>query len=124
MNVFKKSLILFLICMLCDMITLVLPFDFPSSVLAMVLMFFCLFFGIFKTRQVEPVASWLTKNLAFIFVPITVSIVGYVDLLGSILWKFIVICLVSAFITFTLTAFSVNLTIKLTKKRMGDVSNA
>ena len=124
MNVFKKSLILFLLCMLCDMIALVLPFEFPSSVLAMILMFICLFFGIFKIRQVEPVAGWLTKNMAFIFTPITVSIIGYADLLGPILWKFIFICLGSAFITFTMTAFSVNLTMKLLKKRRGDGSNA
>ena len=124
MNVFKKSLILFLICMLCDIITFVLPFSFPSSVLAMIVMFFCLFWGIFKVRQVEPVAGWLTKNMAFIFTPITVSIIGYADLLGPIIWKFIFICLVSAFITLTLTASSVNLTMKLLRKRRGADSNA
>ena len=58
----------------------------------------------------------MLKNMAFFFIPVTASIVSYADVLKSILWQFVFICVVTTVITFVCTAYSVKLTIYLMNK--------
>ena len=124
MNIFKKVLVFFVVCFISDVLALYLPFPFPGSVLAMVILFLCLLFGIIKTKQVEPVADFLLKNMALVFIPATVSIISYTDVLKSILWQFLLICIATTVITFVCTAYAVKLTIYLMNKRKGEKNNA
>ncbi len=102
---------------MCDIITLYLPFPFPGSVLSMVVLFLCLLFGIFTVRDVEPVADFLLKNMALVFVPATVSIISYTNILKNIIWQFLAVCAISTVITFVCTAYAVKLTIYFMNKR-------
>lgn len=124
MNIFKKVLVFFVVCFISDVLALYLPFPFPGSVLAMVILFLCLLFGIIKTKQVEPVSDFLLKNMALVFIPATVSIISYTDVLKSILWQFLLICIATTVITFVCTAYAVKLTIYLMNKRKGEKNNA
>ncbi|MBR5614905.1 MAG: CidA/LrgA family protein [Clostridia bacterium] len=124
MKLFKKTLILFVVCFISDIIAYFLPFPFPGSVLAMIITFLLLLSGLVKVRQIEPVSDFLVKNMAFVFLPSTVSIVSYLDVFQSILWQFLLICIVTTFITFVCTAYSVKLTVYLINKRKEKTENA
>ena len=124
MKLFKKTLILFVVCFISDIIAHFLPFPFPGSVLAMIITFLLLLSGLVKVRQIEPVSDFLVKNMAFVFLPSTVSIVSYLDVFQSILWQFLLICIVTTFITFVCTAYSVKLTVYLINKRKEKTENA
>ncbi len=116
MNILKKTVLILGICLICDVLSRFLPFPFPGSVLAMILLFLCLFFGIVKPHHTEPVSDFFLNNMALVFVPATVSIMSYVNILSDILWQFILICVVTTIITFAATAYSVQLTIYLMSK--------
>lgn len=117
MNILKKSLIFFAICLAGDIIALYLPFPFPGSILAMIILFLLLYFGLVKLNHIEPVSGFFLKNMSLVFVPATVSIVSYLDVLKSIWWQFLIICVVTTVITFGVTAYSVKLTIFLMNAR-------
>ncbi len=124
MEILKKLCLVFLICFVGDVISKLLPFPFPGSVLAMVILFIFLLTGIIKPKKLEPVSGFLLDNMALTFVPPTVSIISYIDILKDILWQFLFICIATTIITFVCTAYSVKLTIYLLNKVKGDASNA
>lgn len=117
MKIFKQVSIIFSLCILGNIISSLLPFPFPGSVIAMILMFLLLLFKIIKIEQIEDVSDYLTSILASLFVSTTVSIVQYADILKSVIFRFIIICVLSAIITFAVTAFTVTLLINLKKRR-------
>ena len=124
MDLIKKTFIIFAICLLGNIISKCLPFPFPGSVLAMIILFLCLVFKIIKPKQIESVADFLLGNMALFFVPATVSIVSYIDVLKSILPRFLIICVLSTVITFVATAYSVKLTVYIINKLKGRGKNA
>ena len=46
--------IVFLICLIGEIISLILPFPFPGSVIAMILLFLLLLFGALKVEHIRP----------------------------------------------------------------------
>lgn len=124
MNVFKKTLILFTVCFISDIIAFYLPFPFPGSVLAMIITLLLLLTGFVKVRQIEPVSDFFVKNMAFVFLPSTVSIISYIDVLSSIILQFLIVCVLTTFVTFFCTAYAVKLTVYLLNKRKEKKENA
>lgn len=123
MKLLSKILIFFLICFGCNIISIYLPFPFPGSVLSMIVLFLCLTFGAIKLKHIDDVADFFLENMAFFFIPPTVSIISYVDVLKNIWWQFLIICVVTTVITFVATAYSVKLTIYIMNKRKGAKKN-
>ena len=119
MKILNQIVIIFFICLIGDVISSILPFPFPGSVLALIILFFCLFFRIVKVSQIEDLANFLLENLSLLFIPATVSIIKYADVLKSILLPFLFICLITTVITFLCTAYSVNLVTFLLNKKGG-----
>lgn len=117
MKIYKQISIIFFLCILGDIISKLFPFPFPGSVVAMILMFLLLLFKVIKTEQVEDASNYLTSILASLFVSTTVSIVQYVDVLKSVFFRFILICVLSSIITFAVTAFTVTFIIKLKERK-------
>ena len=117
MKLLSKILIFFLICFGCNIISIYLPFPFPGSVLSMIVLFLCLTFGAIKLKHIDDIADFFLENMAFFFIPPTVSIISYVDVLKNIWWQFLIICVVTTVITFVATAYSVKLTIYIMNKR-------
>ena len=74
MNILMQTAVLLLICFAGEGISLVLPFAFPSSVISMILLFILLATKIIKLKQIEEVTGFLTKNMAFFFLPAGVEI--------------------------------------------------
>ena len=58
MDIFKKTFIFFALCFTCDCIVSFLPFPFPGSVLAMVVLFVLLATKAVRIDQLTPVADF------------------------------------------------------------------
>ncbi len=67
----------------------------PGSVIGMVLLFFALHFNIIKMEQVEEVGTWLTDNMAVLFVPAGVGLLTQMDVLASVWWQLLIIMVVT-----------------------------
>ena len=119
MDILKKTFIFFALCFISDCIAGFLPFPFPGSVLAMIILFIGLATKVIRTQQLEPVSDFLLNNMAIFFVPANVSIIAYTYMLKSILWPFVFTCIVTTIITFAATAYGVKLTIYIMNKCKG-----
>ena len=95
----------------------VLPFSFPASVISMLLLLALLCTGVVKLKHVKETTDFVLTNLAFFFVPVTVTIVNYLDLIIENGVAFLVICLVSTVVTFAATAWAVQLTNRLINRK-------
>ena len=113
MKLLNQIFIVFCICFVGDIISYLLPIPFPGSVIAMVLLFILLCCGAVRKRRIEAITDFLLKNMSLMFIPPTVSIIGYLDVLGEVFVPFVVICLITTVLTFLATAYSVKLVIFL-----------
>lgn len=98
----------------------VLPFPFPASVISLLLLLVLLCLKGIKVEAVKEKADFMLGNLAFFFVPVSVSFMNYVDVIKETAVAFFVICVVSTVLTFAVTAYTVQLTCKLLEKRKGE----
>ena len=97
----------------------VLPFAFPASVTSLLLLLVLLLVKALKAGHIQNVADFLTGNMGFFFLPATVSIMNYVDVLRTCAVPFLVICVVSTVVTFAATVGAVRLTCRLMDRRKG-----
>ena len=115
MKILLQIGIIFGIFWLSQGLELLLPF--PASVIGLILLLVLLCVRAIRAEQIGETANFILGNLAFFFVPITVSIINYVDLLLENGTAFLVICVVSTVATFAATAWAVQLTARLLAKR-------
>jgi len=95
----------------------ILPFPFPASVISLLLLLVLLVLRVIKLEQVKEKADFMLGNLAFFFIPVSVSIMNYIDVIRENAVAFLVICIVSTVLTFGATAWAVQLTCRLLNKR-------
>ena len=122
MKILMQICIVFGICWLGELFSALLPFAFPASVLAMLLIFFLLQLKILRVAQIEAVISFFLKNMAFFFLPTSVSILKYYGLLSQQLWQFLLVCFLSTIITFSCTAAAVSLVLRVGKRQKKGVT--
>ena len=111
--------VVLLICLLSEIVSLLLPFPFPGSVIAMIIVFILLAAGVIKVGHIRQKAEFMLKNMAFFFIPAGVGIMEYFDVLKSCIVPFIVICVVSTILTFAATAGTVALIMRLQHRYRG-----
>ena len=119
MKIIKQFGIIFFICWIGTVIEHFLPFAFPASVIAMLLLLFCLVIGILKVEHIREKSDFLLGNMAFFFIPAGVNVINYLDILKASWLPLLVICLVTTVITFAATAFSIRLTVYLLRRKGG-----
>lgn len=117
MKIIKQIGIIFAICWISTVIEALLPFAFPASVIGMILLLICLMTGILKIQHIQEKSDFLLSNMAFFFIPAGVSMINYLDILAENLIPIVVICVVSTFITFAATAYSMKLALKIMNSR-------
>ena len=116
LKIIKQIAIIFCVCWISMVIEHFLPFSFSASIIGMILLFFCLLTGFLKIEHIQEKSDFLLSNMAFFFIPAGVSIINYFDVLRSNVWQILLICVVTTFVTFGVTAFFIRLTIKLMKR--------
>ncbi|MCE0555433.1 MULTISPECIES: CidA/LrgA family protein [unclassified Motilimonas] len=57
-----------------------LPFNFPASIIGMLVLFIGFNTGVVKVHWVQPGAHYLLKYMALLFIPIGVGLINYFDL--------------------------------------------
>ena len=116
MKILLQIAFIFGICVVGDMISAVLPFTFPGSILAMVILLLLLILRAVKPSQLDETGGFLSKNMAFFFIPANVSVMEHFDIIGPVALQIIFISIVSMLCTFAAAAYSAELAIFIQKK--------
>lgn len=107
---------IFILCLVGEGISDVLPFAFPGSAIAMILLLLGFLFKVIKPSAVEETGNFLLGNMAVFFVPASVGLMECFGKIQSALIPFFLICILSTILTFAATAYTVRLTIFLQNK--------
>ena len=119
MKYLNQLAIIFLICLIGQFIAELLPFPFPGSVLALIILLILLLTKLLKPHTIKDVSEFLLNNMAFLFVPSGVALIEqYTNIKGHVLTIFL-ICIVTTIITFATTAYAVIGTMKIMDKIRG-----
>lgn len=119
MKIMKQFAIIFSICWLGTVVEHLLPFAFPASVIAMLLLLLCLLTGLLKVEHIREKSDFLLGNMAFFFIPAGVNVINYLDILKKSWFPLVVICTITTIVTFAATALSIRLTVRLLHKTGG-----
>ena len=117
MKIMMQIAIIFLLCLIGEVIAAVLPFPFPASVISMILVFCFLLWGPLKVYHIRKQTDFLLDNMAFFFIPPAVSIVENLHYMEGKLGILIFICIFTVFTTFAITAWTVTAMVKLDERR-------
>lgn len=82
------------------LITQLLPFEFPSSIIGLVLLFLALNSKILNIEYAEKACLLLNKYIGVLFVPAGVALIGYVDLVTENWFALITTALLSTIAVF------------------------
>lgn len=101
--------VVFGICLVGELISGVLPFVFPSSVISMILLFLLLVCRVLKVEHIREKGDFLLKNMAFFFIPSGVALIEQVDILRAKLVPLLLVCLITTVLTFFVSAMTIRL---------------
>lgn len=117
MKIITQIGIVFGICWISQIIENLLPFDFPATVIGMILVLILLLCRVLKVEHIKEKSDFLLSNMAFFFLPAGVSIINYFDVLKNCAVQLVIICVVSTVVTFAVTAYSMKLVVYLMNRR-------
>ncbi len=107
---------IFALCLVCSGISELLPFVFPGSAIAMILLFLAFLLKVIRPSAIEETGSFLLHNMAFFFVPPGVALLECFGEIRHALIPIFIICVVSTFVTFVATAYTVRFACFLQRK--------
>lgn len=87
-------------------IAALLPFSLPGSIIGMLILFALLASQILPVRWVKPGCHLLIRNMALLFVPISVGVMSYTDILSAQFGPIVVSCVVSTVLVLLVVGFS------------------
>ncbi len=105
MKILLQFLIILIFTLLGELVSMILPFSFPGSLIGLLLLFLALVLKIIKVEDIKDVSSFLQKNMAFLFVPLGVGILNYFDYIQMHWLSIVLILVISTTITLTLSAY-------------------
>lgn len=119
MNIMAQLAILFALCLLGEGVSLLLPFSFPSSIIAMLLLLALLLCGFLKLRHIESLSNFLLRHMAFFFLAPCVGVMEYGATLLPILLPLLLVCLISTPIVYFVTAKTITCLMRLQARFKG-----
>ncbi|MRT42130.1 murein hydrolase regulator LrgA [Enterobacteriaceae bacterium RIT702] len=87
-------------------ISSLLPITIPGSIIGMLLLFLLLALQIMPVEWVKPGCHLLIRYMALLFVPISVGVMGYTDILTAQFGPIVVSCIVSTFMVLLIVGLS------------------
>jgi len=81
-------------------ISMLLPVEFPSSIIGLLLLFIALSSGMLKQKYVEKICEQLNRYIGVLFVPAGVGLMGYFELVQQNLLALIMASLISTVVIF------------------------
>ena len=119
MKISFQIAIVFLICFIGEIASKLSPFIFPASIASMLILFILLLLKIIKVNSIKEITSFLLNNMAFFYIPPAISIMEQWDFIKNSIVQILFICVVSFFITFITTAYTIKLVIYIQNKIRG-----
>lgn len=109
MRIILQLSLLFALTLIGEAISYLLPFPFPGTLIAMLLLLFLLASGVVKEEQLAESASFFSRYMALFFVPAGVEVIENFEALRSAWIEVAAISLISLFVTFLAAAKAVEL---------------
>ncbi len=106
----------FALCIVSEIVATLLPFAFPGSAIAMILLFLAFLVKAVQPSALKETGDFLLGNMSIFFVPAAVGLMDCFDRIKNALIPIFVICILSTILTFMATAYTVRLTVYLQKK--------
>ena len=120
-----QLLIMFGTALLGQIISGLLPFPFPSTIIAAIILFLLLEFKIVKLEELKDVTKLSNKYLAIVFIPVGVAVMEYFGEFTMDVWlKIVVIIVVSTAATMMVTGKASDIIIGIQEKLSGGKKNA
>ena len=116
MRILRQVGLIIFICLICEGISSMLPFPFPGSVLAMLVMLVLFCTKLVRPEQIKETSDFLLGHMMLVFLPSFVSIVNYFDVLKVIWVKFAIVIIVSTVVTFFVAGTVVTLVTSLQQR--------
>ncbi len=120
MTIIAELAILLSLCMVGEVISSQLPFVLPASVVSLILLIILLLTGVIKEGYIKRTADFFMTYMSFFFVPSCIGIMQYFDLLAPMLLPFIVITILTTPVIYGITAWSVQLMVRMGEKKEGE----
>lgn len=120
-----QLLIMFGTALLGQIISGLLPFPFPSTIIAAIILFLLLEFKIVQLEELKDVTELSNKYLAIVFIPVGVAVMEYFGEFTMDVWlKIVVIIVVSTSATMMVTGKASDIIIGIQEKLSGGKKNA
>lgn len=120
-----QLLIMFGTALLGQIISGLLPFPFPSTIIAAIILFLLLEFKIVKLEELKDVTELSNKYLAIVFIPVGVAVMEYFGEFTMDVWlKIVVIIVVSTAATMMVSGKASDIIIGIQEKLSGGKKNA
>lgn len=113
MPLLHQIFLIFGLSFLGELISKLLPFPLPGSIIGMLLLILLLFTGKVKEDHIKEKTQFLFAYMPIIFLPAAVKLLNYLDILSAIWWQFLLICFVSTFLTFVVTSVVAKVLVKI-----------
>jgi len=117
MNIMGELALIFGICLVGEGISSVLPFIFPGSVIALLLMAALLFTGLLKPKHIERASGFFVANMAFFFLPSCVGMMERAQDIWPQLLPFLFITVITTPLVYGVTGWTVQWMMR--RKRKG-----
>jgi holin-like protein len=119
MNIVTELALIFGVCLAGVAIAEILPFTVPYSVISLLILTALLYRKIIRPAQISNVGGFFIRNMGIFFVPAVVGAMEYVETLRNYLVPFLVITLVTTPLVYAVTAWTVQVCMRLQKRRGG-----
>ena len=103
MKLILEILIIFTYSFLGDFLSNYFNLSIPGSIIGLLLLFLSLQLGIIKIKQINRVGKFLQKNMAILFVPLTVGMMKYFEVIKANAFSLLIIILISTSLTYFVT---------------------
>lgn len=116
MKLLNELLIIILIFITGEYISSLLPFPLPGSIAGMLILLFLLIFKIIKIEQIKRISDFFLGNLSFLFLPVSVGLLGSMDILRESGVNILILTLGTTVIVIYVTGAIVELVLRLQRK--------
>ncbi|MDX7997753.1 hypothetical protein FE394_00705 [Xenorhabdus sp. Reich] len=104
---YLRAFALLYLCLIAgNIISALLPFSLPGSIIGLLLLFCLLAFQIIPSHWVKPSCSLLMKNMTLLFLPIGVGVMDYYPQLSQQMLPIVLSCITSTVIVMIVVAYS------------------
>ncbi|MDR0640895.1 MAG: CidA/LrgA family protein [Treponema sp.] len=100
-----------------ELLARLLPVRLPAGVLGIILVFTALSLRLVKPRRFGKTADFISAQMGFFFLPLSVSVLQNYQAISPVLFQIIVICAISTLITFAASYGAVRLLRVVMEKR-------